>query len=259
MSVNNEVFDPGQRFYSYEDYINKCHTHPLNDVDVLPKGVARWVTEVYTAAKEVLLNLGTQDIDRRGLFNISLAVHRMKKHEGVNVGKDKAARLVAYVYLYRRGLKTDIADDMGRLVLRLKKYIDIDRWRFIKIAIQRIAQNDVTLHKILGTAVKWIVSRKVSASITTILDCACKIASYLYPDRYVFYKMVQSYRAGNLYVNKYNVLKKLESLGVKAFKPGYGIEKKVYIPESLCKELEKSKIVIPSHVICYSRAISVDA
>lgn len=238
--------------YSYEQYIERVHDFTFNDVDVLPRSVSIHVTKIYRCACEFLMDLDISGFDKKELFMLAVAAYRMKRNLYPMINHEKLGKIVAYIYMYRRGVKISIPRNLSKYVMAMSMYTENSRRRFIEMAIQRIAEGDILLHKILAASTRWILEKIGNIPPSSAVSCACKIASYMYPNEYPFKRIVTRYLKGKKAFNYTIIIDYIKRLGISVEKTGGGVPVKVYLPQSLCNIFRKIDVEIPSHAICYS-------
>ncbi|MEM1523182.1 MAG: hypothetical protein QXU69_09150 [Thermofilaceae archaeon] len=252
------VYVPDRMYLDYEDYVKNSTHHTVPKVDLLPRGVAAAAARVYRRAMGILVErLGVPEaaVDRFDLFDIGLrtlrTLRRIKSYARSR-DIDSCAEVAAYIYMYARGVKMEL---VGRGVRSLALKVlttefdgEAMRRRFVASAIERIANGDFLLYKILAASVAWL-GRRISTSPSLIVACACRIAALVHPSLYRYRDLVarfRSGRSGNAYADYV-----VERLGVRVEERSpCGDPLRVALPADLCREMESIGIEIPGHATC---------
>lgn len=235
-------------YRDYEDYIKKVHSSPLPMDKSFPGNAIRKINSIYRHALEIIAKSINEDIDRRDLLQIAIYVYRVSvKDLGIRVSVKDLGIATAYIYLYNRGIKLITPSRVTGLLMRIAHRFQNMGNRFIKLAINRISQDDVNLHRILSTSIIWL-SKKTTLSPSRLIECACRIASII-DTKYNFKQLVSRFIAKpekTSITNRYtHVTRILKKLGIHIDLLNMNAE----IPKDLCIELENSRIMINRQII----------
>lgn len=248
------VFDAGERYFGYEDYLRKVHRSPMSITDVLPGTAVRSITRIFRAAMDLLADTNMDSINRKELFEISVQVYRVARHICKRIRIGELGTATAYIYLYKRGIKMIHPRNLSSLLIKIVSlgFRNLGN-RFVGAAVERVSHGDVYLHRLLGVSVAWL-SRRVRLSPSRLVECACRIASLVDPYRYPFLTLVSRFivKPGlpRIRNNRYlGVTRILAAAGVKILNTDSSPIRAEF-PGDLCIELRKNGIDVPRYVAC---------